>query len=142
MGMVVAPPPDVFLDAIAGALEKRSKALKHKLKSVGVERIPAGTAQEEKLEIVCEHWEHGVTTCLWAWPDHILMIDARKFRQNRGWLWQFRHSGRLVGHREGSTIIRLLEQTLDLAFEMSPEKIDRYRGLWNPILANGPQPLG
>ena len=139
--MVVAPPTDIFLDAIVEALGRRSKALKHKLKSIRVERTPAGAGQEEKLEIVCEHWEQCVTTTLWAWPGHFVTIDARKFRRNEGWLWQFRHSGRVIGHREGPAIVRLLEQTLPLAHEMNPEKIDRYRRLWDPILANGPQPF-
>jgi len=47
MGMVVAPPTDIFLDGIATALGKRSKALKHKLKSLRVERTAAGAGQEE-----------------------------------------------------------------------------------------------
>lgn len=141
MGMVVAPPTDIFLDGIATALGKRSKALKHKLKSLRVERTAAGAGQEEKLEIVCEHWEYGVTTTLRAWPAHFVMIDARKFRRNEGWLWQFRQSGRVIGHREGSAIVQLLERTLALAYEMDAEKIDHYRRLWDPLLANGPRLL-
>jgi hypothetical protein len=141
MGMVVAPPPDAFLDAIAEALKRRSKALKHKLKSIRVERTAAGIEQEEKLEIVCAHWEHGVRTTLQAWPGHFVMIDARKFQWNKGWLWQFRRAGRLVGHREGPAIIRLLEQTLPLASGMNPENVERYHRLWDPILANGPRLL-
>jgi len=69
------------------------------------------------------------------------MIDAGKFRRNEGWLWHFRHSGRVIGHREGSAIVQLLERTLALAYEMDAEKIDHYRRLWDPLLANGPRLL-
>lgn len=124
-----------FLVGVLAAVAKRRKAIRHKVRSIAVERVLERThAQEhEKLEIVSEVGRARLR--LFVWDDRWVFVDARAPTKRDGWAWEFSYEGRLVGD-DARALICAFEESIDAAHTQSGEAMER---VWKPLLAAGPR---
>jgi hypothetical protein len=129
------PPKSPFLANALAGLAKRRRAIRHKVRSIAVEKVLERTSDEEfeKLEIVTD--VGAVRLRLFIWDDRWVVVDARVATKSSGWAWEFTAQGRLVGN-EARTLVGALEASVDAAAAHSSDDMER---VWKSLLATGPR---
>ena len=130
-----------FLESVALAFRKRRKALSHRASSADLAKVYELVDGEkiERLEIHLPKYDN-VLLRLHAWPDKLVWLDARR-SSKEGWIWSWTHEGRLLGAHKAPEVIRALEDTLGLLFEMNASRTQELCSPWDRLLAQGPKEL-
>jgi hypothetical protein len=121
------------------AFKKRHRAINYNARTLRCDKIIERNADGdiEKIEIeVGLQLDPRIT--LNVWQDRWVLVDAR-LAAKKGWVWEWRYEGRLLGVHSGRTLIETLERTMSATFEMTAEKTDRLTAMWHPLLARGPK---
>lgn len=131
------PPKSAFLSDVLLALEKRRKAIRHKVRQLAVEKVleRADGDQQEKLEICCDVGVREKVR-LFLWDDRWVFVDARAPTKDSGWAWEFTNQGRLGGGSDARALVQAFEQSIDAAADQSADGLAR---VWTPLLASGPR---
>jgi hypothetical protein len=128
-------PNSPFLAEVLASLAKRRKAIRHKARSITVEKVRerANAEEREKLEISAE--VGAARLRLFVWDDRWVFIDARAPTKRSGWAWEFSYEGRMVGD-EARALIGAFEQSIEATTTQPAETL---AGVWKPLLASGPR---
>ena len=129
-------PKTPFLAGVLAALAKRRKAIRHKVRSISVEKVLERTSADEREKLEISSSVGAARLRLFVWEDRWVFIDARTPTKASGWAWEFNYQGRLLGD-EAHALIHAFEQSIDAATIQSGEALG---GVWKPLLATGPRP--
>lgn len=129
------PTENQFLVALLAGLRKRRKPIRHKVRSIVVEKLLERTSadEHEKLEISAE--VGAARLRLFVCDDRWVFVDARRPTKNSGWAWEFTRQGRLVAGEVGP-LIQALEASIEATASESREAMER---VWKSLLATGPR---
>jgi hypothetical protein len=141
------PLPDsenAWIADLLGGLQRRSRALRHKMHSVECERVfeEFDGTRTERIDLALKQSRSRLSLVLRAkvWPDRWAWIDARAGSKN-GWTMEWTVEGRAAGGLTGRAFMTALEETFDaitIAKAADPVALNK---LWKPILLRGPRPI-
>ncbi len=129
---------DAFLENLAFAFRKRRKALTHQVR-VEFAKVyeAAGSKETERLEVSVLRYDDAWLR-LHAWPNRQIWLDARR-REKTGPRWSWSFEGRLLDERLAPEVVKALEETIALLFEMDAPRTHVLNGPWARLLAQGPR---
>ena len=130
---------DNFLADLSAALKKRRKALKHKSRLLNCERLIESDdgVRTEKMELDIQLWTRNRLK-VHAWSDRWLWVDARA-PTKKGWAWEWDYDGRLLGPLTGTEVIGAIEETIDGISGAKSDAVNELTGIWQKLLARGPE---
>jgi len=135
---------EVFLDNVARAYRKRSKAISRRgvdLKIESVKEVVEGQESDTgRIDITLSFRLRGkpATFRLHVWGDRWIWIDARRPSKN-GWLWEYTTEGRITDVNDLPRLVERSEQSLDAAHLDDQEVAKRLREIWSTSLASTPR---
>jgi hypothetical protein len=124
-----------FLTDVAVALEKRRKAIRHKVRDLRIERAVDRLSADEpdKLEVSAKVGSAKLR--MFVWEDRWVFVDARTPTKVEGWLWESTQEGRLIGG-DVQVLVSALEASVDATRGQSSDDLSC---LWDSLLAKGPR---
>lgn len=127
---------DPFLEGMAFGLRKRTKAISHKVRTLGCDKVYdlRDGERRERLELRIEDIDQ-IEFRMHAWPDRWIWLDARRSAKS-GWLWEWTDAGRLTGQIQA--LVPAIEDTLAQLIRMEPAQVSSLTSIWKPLLAKGP----
>ena len=132
---------DEFLNAISGALRRRSKSLKYRTSSISIQKVFEQTTEGryEKLEgeVQTNSTRRAPTFSFNLWHDRLVWLDARRLGQS-GWDWTWTSEGRLVGTVGSREIGSAIEKTIEAIKGEAFDRQQIFEAIWQPYIAKGP----
>jgi len=125
-----------YLTLLSGALMKRRKAIKYRVKKIEFQKIiekGAESSNTKKLEITITPCSRVVIR-LFVWDDRWVWIDARRSSKN-GWLFEWTSSGRVL-QESARNLVSTLEQSISYAVASEDNKLNN---IWDKMLHRGPR---
>jgi hypothetical protein len=121
------------------AFKKRHRAINYQSHEIRCDKIIERYDPKdiEKIEIKLSALDK-TRIALNIWEDRWVLVDARQSTK-KGWAWEWRYDGRLLGLHTGKDLIAALEQTMAATFQITRDATDDLTRIWRPLLARGPK---
>jgi len=121
------------------ALKKRHRAINYQVREIRCDKIIERRERKdiEKIEIALSIRGQTRVT-INVWEDRWVLIDGRESAK-KGWAWEWRYDGRLLGSHTGRDLIAALELTMDATFQIRKDRTPELTAIWQPLLARGPK---
>ena len=142
MSSVLPSSDKPFLHSVLASLKKRSKAIKHSVKSLRCERVieKDGSSIIEKLEIDVLKYcalPRNLSLRAFVWEDRWIWLDYR-VPSKTGWVWEWTYDGKFLGH-DGRRFVEAFEASFHASRGCDADATAGRSKLWKPLLARGPR---
>lgn len=129
-----------FLEELRLSLRKRQKAIKHRVRSLEMERLSDRSEEGDfsGVGVECDLWIPRTTIRLCVWENRWVWCDARQ-GSKQGWRWFYTHEGRIFGDETGRRLVAALEASFSAAHDATHGGKLTFAAIWEPLLAAGPK---
>jgi hypothetical protein len=133
---------DQLLRELAQAMRKRSKALKHKVPDLKIDRVIYSDdgSEKEMMWVSCDcGWGDGkLPVAVEIYDDRWLCISLKLWRKP-SWVWQWNIQGRLLHNCSARQFVEKLEETIAVSFIVEKYSTDLFDSIWKKVCARGPE---
>ena len=132
-----------YLQQVETVLLKRAKAIRYGGAEFNWHRVATAGASEDEpsrvqIDITYRVDSRPVRLRAVVWNDRWCWLDARRSTKT-GWSWSATLEGRFVGKGGAGTLIRKIEETMDITFKRNEHLPSLITKAWQSVLAQGPK---